>query len=60
MLAPVRDSLGTNEPIRWNRVHDLPDYAYFNHSVHVAQGRGCASCHGRVDQMPLVSRRRRR
>ena len=54
MLAPVRESLAKNEPIRWNRVHDLPDYAYFNHSVHVAKGVGCASCHGRVDQMPLV------
>jgi hypothetical protein len=54
MLAPVRDSLAKNEPIPWNRVHDLPDYAYFNHSVHVAKGVGCASCHGRVDQMPLI------
>jgi hypothetical protein len=54
MLAPVRESLARNEPIRWNRVHDLPDYAYFNHSVHLAKGVGCASCHGRVDRMPLV------
>jgi hypothetical protein len=54
MLEPVRDSLARNEPLRWNRVHDLPDYAYFNHAVHVAKGVGCVSCHGRVDQMPLV------
>jgi hypothetical protein len=54
MLAPVRESLARSEPIRWNRVHDLPDYAYFNHSIHVAKGVGCASCHGRVDQMPLI------
>ncbi len=54
MLAPVRESLAKNEPIRWNKVHDVPDYAYFNHSIHVAKGVGCASCHGRVDRMPLV------
>ncbi len=54
MLEPVRESLRTDEPIRWNRVHDLPDYAYFNHQIHVSKGVGCASCHGRVDQMPLT------
>jgi hypothetical protein len=54
ILAPIRDSLARNQPIRWNRVHDLPDYAYFNHAVHVNKGVGCASCHGRVDQMPLI------
>ena len=54
MLAPVRESLAKNEPIRWNRVHDLPEYAYFNHAVHVKKGVGCASCHGRVDKMPLI------
>ena len=56
MLAPVRNSLRDNEPIRWNKVHRLPDYAYFNHSVHVNKGVGCASCHGRVDQMPLIAK----
>ena len=56
MLAPVRESLRQNEPIRWNLVHDLPDYVYFNHSIHVNKGVGCASCHGRVDQMPLIRR----
>ena len=54
LLAPVRASLAGNKPIEWNKVHDLPDYVYFNHSVHVAKGIGCASCHGRVDQMPLM------
>src|SRR5205823_5094877 len=54
MLAPIRTSLATNTPLKWNRVHDLPDYAYFNHSIHVAKGIGCSTCHGRVDQMPLI------
>ena len=53
-LKPVRDSLNENRPIEWTRVHDLPDYVYFNHSIHVAKGVGCASCHGRVDEMPIV------
>jgi hypothetical protein len=54
MLAPVRESFATNEPIQWVRVHDLPDYVYFNHSIHLAKGVGCETCHGRVDQMPLI------
>lgn len=54
MLAPVRRSLTENRPIRWRRVHDLPDYVYFDHSAHVNNGVGCESCHGRVDQMPLT------
>lgn len=54
MLEPVRESLRTGVPIRWTRVHDLPDFVYFNHSVHIAKGIGCASCHGRVDKMPLM------
>jgi len=54
MLAPVRESLDKNEAIEWIRVHDLPDYVYFNHSVHLARGIGCVSCHGRVDEMPLI------
>jgi hypothetical protein len=53
-LAPVRASLATNTPMKWNRVNDLPDYAYFNHSIHVAKGIGCSTCHGHVDQMPLT------
>lgn len=54
MLAPVRDSFVTGVPIAWNRVTDLPDYVYFDHHIHVAKGVGCASCHGRVDQMPMT------
>src|SRR3954471_7187909 len=54
LLAPVRESLATHQPIQWNRVHDLPDFVYFDHSIHVQKGVGCSSCHGRVDRMPLV------
>ncbi len=53
-LQPVRDSLANNTSIEWNRVYNLPDYVYFNHSIHVAKGVGCETCHGRVDQMPLM------
>jgi len=56
-LEPIRASLATNTPVQWNRVHDLPDYVYFNHSIHVAKGIGCSTCHGRVDQMPLTRKR---
>jgi Cytochrome c7 and related cytochrome c len=56
MLEPVRESFRTDLPIAWTRVHDLPDFAYFNHSIHVAKGIGCESCHGRVDDMPLTWR----
>jgi len=54
MLKPVRDSYLNGVPLRWTRVHNLPDYVYFNHSIHVNKGIGCASCHGRVDRMPLM------
>jgi hypothetical protein len=54
MLRPVRDSWATREPLRWTRVHDLPDFVYFNHSIHVHKGIGCQTCHGEVDAMPLV------
>jgi cytochrome c peroxidase len=53
-LEIVRTSFKENKPLEWTRVHDLPDYVYFNHSIHVNKGIGCASCHGRVDQMPIV------
>ena len=56
MLAPVRDSLAENRPIRWNRVNDLPDYVYFNHAIHVAKGVGCANCHGELDRMKLTAK----
>ncbi len=54
VLEPVRASYRTGESLKWTRVHDLPDYVYFNHSIHVNKGVGCATCHGRVDQMPLM------
>jgi hypothetical protein len=54
ILEPVRSSFREDRPLRWIRVHDLPDFAYFNHSVHVKKGMGCETCHGRVDQMPLM------
>jgi hypothetical protein len=53
-LEPVRNSWKTGQPIRWQRVYDLPDYVYFNHSIHVNKGVGCATCHGRVDEMALI------
>src|SRR5437588_12911977 len=53
-LEPVRESFRTDRSIEWTRVHDLPDYVYFNHSIHVNKGIGCASCHGPVDRMPLT------
>jgi hypothetical protein len=54
MLHPVRFSYQSGESLQWTRVHDLPDFVYFNHSIHVAKGVGCYSCHGAVDQMPLM------
>lgn len=56
MLAPVRDSFRTEQPLVWNRVHDLADYVYFNHSIHIHKGIGCYSCHGDVSEMPLTRR----
>ncbi|MGH9902087.1 MAG: cytochrome c3 family protein [Pyrinomonadaceae bacterium] len=53
-LEIVRQSWRDNKPIEWTRVHDLPDYAYFNHSIHVAKGVGCNTCHGPVHEMPAV------
>lgn len=54
MLAPVRDSYRTGTPLAWTRVHNLPDYVYFNHSIHIQKGIGCSSCHGQVDAMPMM------
>lgn len=54
MLEPIRESFRVDVPVQWNKVHDLPDFVYFNHSIHVKKGIGCESCHGRVDQMPLM------
>lgn len=54
MLEPVRASLREEQPLRWTRVHDLPDFVYFNHSIHINKGVGCVSCHGRMDTMPMT------
>src|SRR6478672_12193270 len=53
-LEPVRASFRDNRPLHWVRVHDLPDFVYFNHSIHIKKGVGCETCHGRIDQMPLT------
>jgi ferredoxin len=54
MLEPVRASLRTGTSIQWTRVHDLPDFAGFDHSIHLNKGVGCSACHGQVEQMPLM------
>jgi len=56
VLAPLRAAYASGRPLAWNRVHDLPGFAYFDHSIHVAKGVGCSTCHGRVDRMPLTRR----
>jgi hypothetical protein len=53
-LEPVRESYRTNQSIEWVRVHRLADYVYFNHSIHINKGIGCSTCHGTVNEMPLV------
>jgi len=54
MLEPVRASFSSGRPLVWSRVHRLPDFVHFNHSIHVAKGVGCATCHGRIDRMALT------
>jgi hypothetical protein len=54
MLEPVRASYATGTPLVWSRVHRLPDFVHFNHSIHIAKGIGCSSCHGRIDKMGLT------
>jgi hypothetical protein len=54
ILEPVRASYRDDKPLEWIRVNDLPDFVYFNHQIHIHQGVGCATCHGRVDKMPLT------
>jgi hypothetical protein len=54
LLEPLRESYRTGQPIKWTRVHDLPDFAHFNHSIHIKKGVGCSECHGPVDEMPLM------
>jgi cytochrome c peroxidase len=54
MLAPVRESLNAGQPLHCNRVHDLPDFVFFDHSIHINKGVGCSTCHGQVDEMPIM------
>nr|MDQ2668790.1 cytochrome c family protein [Gemmatimonadota bacterium] len=54
VFKPVRQSLATGRPIAWRRVTELPDFVYFNHSIHVQKGVGCETCHGRIDEMAQV------
>ncbi|EFO79467.1 hypothetical protein OSCT_2593 [Oscillochloris trichoides DG-6] len=56
LLQPVRDSFQTGAPLVWNRIYDLPDFVYFNHSIHVAKGIGCTTCHGDIGAMQLTSK----
>ena len=59
LLAPLHESAASDVPIPWRRVYELPDFVFFEHSVHVAKGVACVECHGRVDQMPLTWRAQR-
>jgi hypothetical protein len=54
LLAPVRASYESGQPVEWVRIHEMPDYVYFNHAVHVNRGISCVSCHGNIDQMDVV------
>ncbi len=54
ILAPVRQSLAENRPLRWSAVYELPDYVYFDHSIHIAKGVGCTECHGPIGDMALT------
>ena len=56
VLTPVRASFENNQPLEWIRVHNLADFVYFNHGIHVNKGIGCETCHGRIDQMPVVAK----
>ena len=58
LLKPIRTSLeDDNKPVQWERVHDLPDFVYFNHAAHITRGVSCVSCHGRIDQMEVVEQK---
>jgi len=54
MLEPVRESFRTKKPLQWTRVHDVPDFVYFDHSIHIHRGVACVTCHGQVNEMPLM------
>jgi hypothetical protein len=58
LLEPVRTSYKEHKPLEWNRVYRVPKYVYFNHSIHIEKGVACATCHGQVEQMPLVRKER--
>jgi formate-dependent nitrite reductase cytochrome c552 subunit len=53
-IAKIKESVETGKPLQWVKVHKVPDYAYFNHSVHVNSGVSCVSCHGKINEMPVV------
>lgn len=57
-LAPVRNSFEANRPLFWSRIQRVPDFVYFDHSIHIAKGVGCSTCHGRIDHMPMTYRYR--
>jgi hypothetical protein len=56
VTEPIRQSWSSGESIKWTRVHDLPDFVYFNHSIHIAKGIGCSTCHGQINEMPWVAK----
>lgn len=56
LLEPLRDSWRRGKRIAWQRVYDMPEYVYFNHSIHVSHGVGCTTCHGAINQMPLTAK----
>jgi cytochrome c7-like protein/class III cytochrome C family protein len=56
LLAPLRESARTGKPLAWVRVHDLPDFVFFDHSIHIAKGLACSECHGAVERMPRIER----
>ncbi len=58
-LLPIREAYATGKPVRWVKIHDLPDFAYFDHSAHVNAGVGCVTCHGRIDKMEVVSQQKK-
>lgn len=56
MFKPLQDSWKTGKPLEWARIYDLPDFVYFDHSIHIAKGVGCTTCHGAIDKMTLTSK----
>jgi hypothetical protein len=56
LLEPVRESYATGEPVVWQKIYNVPDFVYFNHSIHISSGIGCSSCHGRIDLQQLAAK----